>query len=194
MKIGIDFDDVITEFTDPLMSFYHEKYGKKVGRDEIKEWDWGLYWGIPKEEADKRVNEFHELHSIKNVNPLENAVSSLKKLIKNNELFIITGRPIIFKSKVESWLKHHIENELRIIHAGEWHSGQAASKSDICKELNISVLLEDAPNTAVDCANKGIRVILFDKPWNQKVKHNNVIRVKNWKNALREINKIVACY
>ena len=62
MKIGIDFDDVITEFTDSLMEFYHKKYGKKVVRDEIKEWDWGLYWGISREEATNRVDEFHETH------------------------------------------------------------------------------------------------------------------------------------
>ena len=46
MNIGIDFDDVVTEFTDSLMEFYNGKYGKKVVRDEIKEWEWGLYWGI----------------------------------------------------------------------------------------------------------------------------------------------------
>jgi uncharacterized HAD superfamily protein len=187
MNIGIDFDDVITEFTDSLMEFYHRKYGKKVVREEIKEWDWGLYWGISREEATKRVDEFHETHSVENVNPLENALSSLKKLMKANEIFIITGRPVRFKSKVESWLHYHLKDKLPIIHAGEWHKGQAASKAEICKELKIPILLEDAPNAAIECAKAGVRVILFDYPWNQKLKHKNVKRVKNWLEAVEEI-------
>jgi len=55
MKIGIDFDDVVAEFTESLMDYYNKKYGKKVSKEEILIWDWGLYWGIPREEAIKRV-------------------------------------------------------------------------------------------------------------------------------------------
>ena len=190
MKIGIDFDDVITNFTYSLMNFCSKKYGKRVLVEEIKEWDWGLYWGISREEADKRVNEFHEIHSVENVNPLDNAISSLKELTKNNELFIITGRPIRFKSKVDSWLKYHIKSKLKVIYAGEWHKKQGSSKAEICKELKISILLEDAPTTANDCASKGIKVILFNKPWNQKINHKNIIRVSDWKEALKEINNL----
>lgn len=190
MNIGIDFDDVITEFTDPLMNFYHKKYGKKVLKDEIKQWDWGIYWGISKEQADIRVNEFHEIHDEKIVNPLKDAIISLKKLMKNNKLFIITGRPVKFKSKAEEWLKHHIKEELKVISAGEWHKGQASTKADICKDLEIPILLEDAPHTAIDCAKKGIKVILFNKPWNQSVVHDNIVRVNNWKEALIEIKKL----
>lgn len=190
MKIGVDFDDVVTEFTDSLMEFYHKKYGKKVKRGEIKEWDWGLYWGISRELATKKVDEFHETHSVENVRPLEGAIISLKKLIKCNEVIIITGRPIRFKLKVETWLQHHIKGKLTIIHAGEWHKHQAASKADICKELGIPVILEDAPNTALDCAKEGIKVLLFDKPWNKNVKHENIIRVKSWKDAINELSKL----
>ena len=190
MKIGIDFDDVINEFTDSLMDFYHKKYGKKVIRDEIRKWDWGLYWGIDREEATKRVDEFHATHNIEDLKPLEDAIKSLKSLIKKYELIIITGRPVRFKWKVQSWLKNKINRDLKIINAGEWHKGQGASKMEICKELNIQILLEDAPNTALDCAKNGIKVILFNKPWNHEVKHKFILRVENWKEAMKEINKL----
>ena len=188
MKIGIDFDDVINEFTDSLMEFYHKKYGKKVTRDQILIWDWGLYWGISREEATKRVDEFHETNIIDNLIPLKYAINSLKKLMKSHELFIITGRPIRFKSKVDSWLQHHLNNSLNVIHAGEWHKGQAATKAEICKDLNIPILLEDAPNTAKEVAEAGVNVILFDKPWNKNIAHERITRVVNWKEALKAIN------
>lgn len=189
MKIGIDFDDVITEFTGSLMSYYHEKYGKKVSKEEILVWDWGLYWGIPREEAIKRGDIFHDTYDVKNILPLEKAIYSLNELMKEHEIFIITARPSRFKHRVEEWLKHHLGKKLEVIHAGDFHKGQGASKAEICKELSIGVLLEDSGETATDCANNGINVILFDKPWNKNIEHDNIVRVNNWDEALRELEK-----
>ena len=94
MKIGIDFDDVINEFTGSLMSYYHKKYGKKVNKEEILVWDWGLYWEIPREEAVRRVDIFHETYDVKNILPLEKAIVSLNELMKDHEVVIITSRPV----------------------------------------------------------------------------------------------------
>ena len=49
MKIGIDFDDVITNFTDSLMNYHNKKYGTNILREQIIEWNWGVYWGIERE-------------------------------------------------------------------------------------------------------------------------------------------------
>jgi|SRR3989344_4567120 len=191
MKIAIDFDDVIVEFTDSLMDYYHKKYHKKVTKDQILIWDWGLYWGIPREEAIKRVNEFHENYSIKELKPLENALDSLNELVKNHELIIITGRPIRFKHKVEEWLNYHLKKKLKIINAGEFHKSQAATKAEICKELDIQLLLEDTGETALDCAKNNIKVLLFDKPWNKQFKHSYIYRVNNWQEAISRIDYLL---
>jgi len=190
MNIGIDFDDVITEFTETLMNYYHKKHGKKVTLDQILIWDWRIYWEIPKQEAIKRVDDFHESHKVTELPPLKDAISSLNEIIKNNKVFIITGRPTRFKNKVEEWLKHHLKKKLEIIHAGEFHKGQAATKAEICKELNIPIMIEDTGETALDCTKEGIQIILFNKPWNKNFKHHNILRVENWNEALKMINKI----
>ncbi len=190
MKIGLDFDDVITEFTDSLMKFYHKKYGKKVIKDQIKQWNWGLYWGISREEATRRVDEFHETHKVEDILPLDKAIDSINELMERHDVLIITGKPVRFKHRVEEWLQHYLGKKLEVIHAGEWHKGQAATKAEICKELGVKVLLEDSGETALDCANSGIKVLLFDKPWNKQFKHKNIQRVKNWEEAIKDINEI----
>ncbi len=190
MKIGIDLDDVTADFFNPLLEWHNEKYNRSDKREEFKEFAWYPIWQISREEAIKRVDEFHETHKIEEVKPLKGAINSINKLSKDNELFIITGRPIRFKSRAEQWIKYHTKKEIPIINAGEFHKGQAASKAEICKELEISILLEDAPETALDCANQGIKVILFNNSWNQEVHHKNIIRVKSWKEAFKAITKI----
>jgi len=188
MKIGIDLDDVTADFFEALLRFYHKKFGKLHKKEEFKEWKWGPVWGVSREEGIKIVDEFHEKHNIDEVQPLKHAINSLHHLLRDHELFIITSRPVRFKSKVESWLKHHLGDvKIEVIHAGDWHKGQAATKKEICKERDIHILLEDAPDTALECAKAGVRVILFDYPWNQAVSHKNIIRVKNWLEAVEEI-------
>ncbi len=191
MKIGLDLDDVVADFFEALLQFYHRKFGKLHKRDEFKEWKWWPVFGISKEETIKIVDEFHETHKLEEVLPMEHAINSIHHLLKDNELFIITSRPIRFKPKVESWIKHHIGDvKITTIHSGDFHNGQAATKAEICKEKGISLMIEDSPQIALDCANSGIKVILFDSSWNQGIKHDNITRVKNWLEALNVIEHV----
>ena len=188
MKIGLDLDEVIADFFDALLKFYHKKTGKLYSKEEFKEFKWWPQIGATREEAIKIVDEFHETNDLDDVKPLEHAAESIRHLLKNNKLIIITGRPSRFKSKVEKWIEHHFGDvKIEVIHAGDFHKGQATSKAEICKALKIPVLLEDVPETALECANAGIKVVLFDMPWNHNVKHKNITRVKNWLEALEVI-------
>lgn len=101
----------------------------------------------------------------------------------------MTTRPIIFKEKTENWIKKHIDFPVKIIHSGDFYlDNKARKKADICKEIGIKIMIEDVAKYALECAEVGILVILFDKPWNKGIKHKNIIRVNNWIEALKEIN------
>jgi uncharacterized HAD superfamily protein len=190
MKIGIDFDDVTVDFFNSLLAWHNKNYNRNDKKEHFNEFKWWPIWQISKDEAIKRVDRFHETHRVEEVLPMNDAIESINKLSKDNELIIITGRPIRFKLRVEEWLLHHLKRNLEVIHAGEFHKGQAASKAEICAELNIPILLEDAPETALDCANEGIKVILFDNSWNKCISHENISRVSGWKEALKVIKKL----
>ena len=68
---------------------------------------------------------------------------------------------------------------------------QASTKAEICSELGIKVILEDSGETAIECAQKNISVILFDKPWNKIHKHKKIVRVKEWQEAMRALSSII---
>lgn len=84
------------------------------------------------------------------------------------------------------------KNNLKIpvIFSGHDSSKKGKNKSEICVGKKIKLMIEDASHHALDCANLGINVILFDKPWNKNVTHKNITRVKSWKEVL-EIIKIL---
>ncbi len=193
MKIALDLDEVLAEFMEALLSFYHKKTGKLYKKEEFKEYKWWPIFGISREEAVKIVDEFHESYSLDEIKPVELAVEKIGSLLKKgDELYIITARPARFIKKAEDWVRHHFKTDkIKIIPSGDFHEGQAANKSDICKELGITIILEDSGETALQCAEQGINVILFDKPWNKMTRgHKKIARVSNWEEAVKEINNL----
>ena len=193
MKIGIDLDEITANLLDQFHKFYHKKTGKLFHKKDIKTSNWGESWGIfDKKEQFKIIKEFHDSDFYDEIEPIERAIESINHLIDNNEIYIITSRPTIFKEKTEGWIKKHLQNlPINIIYTKDFFNEKGKSKSDICNRLGIKIIIEDDKDYALDCANSNIRVILFDKPWNQDCHHKNLHRVNNWDEAVKKINSII---
>ena len=190
MKIGIDLDEVTVNFLEHLLNFYHKKTGKSFRVEDFSSYDLWETLGGTREESRDLIFEFYNSVDFEDVDPIENSLESIKKLLENNEIFIITARPLICKEKTERWMnKYLIEIHPKIIYSGDF-DGSGKTKSEICEEIGIDVMIEDSKDYSLACAEKGIKVILFDKPWNQKFEHENVVRVFSWDEVIEEIKKI----
>ncbi len=191
MKIGLDLDDVIADCLEAFLRWYNHKTGKNFLREQFKENDWWLVFGITGDELIKSMNnEFHEKIKIEDLKPIQGALESINYLLeKGDELFIITARPEKFKKKVEAWIKYHLKTDkIKVVHSGMYN--HADSKADVCKKLKIDVFVEDFVDTALACAEKGIKVLLFNQNWNQNLKHENIVRVRGWKELIQEVDKL----
>ena len=77
---------------------------------------------------------------------------------------------------------------LDISHISDFFEGnRGVSKSGFCLDNEIPIILEDNLEYAIDCAESGIKVVLFNRPWNKKSHHKDIFRVDNWKEALEVI-------
>jgi uncharacterized HAD superfamily protein len=61
-------------------------------------------------------------------------------------------------------------------------------KSAMCKELGIQVMIDDHMSVAKDCAEAGIRVLLFDQPWNQGELPMGAERVHSWDEIVKKLS------
>jgi len=158
--------------------------------------------------------DFFETKDHYNMNPIENAVTTLNKLSKKNNLYIITSRHNIAKQSTEKWIKKHfgnifkeiiyleyfienknqllrqeseltIDNKIRIV----------KNKAQIAKDLKIDIIIDDTVSNLVPCARKGIKCILFQptERYNKEQLTNlnkNIIIAHSWKEIEKEIKKI----
>jgi len=186
--IGIDIDDVIVHLVKHFYEFYNKKFGKELNVENHFEYNFMGPFSISEEEAISLIKEFYFTEHFDNLDLIEASVDSIHELSKDYEIFFITSRHLDIKDKTENFLQKLFPNMgYTLIFSGEFWQ-EAKSKVEICEDVGVSIMIEDNEIYALDCAKKGIKVFLLDKPWNQNYEgHKNIMKVKGWKEILEKL-------
>lgn len=60
-------------------------------------------------------------------------------------------------------------------------------KCAACKRLQVDVMVDDRPEIVMHLAENGVKVLMIDAAYNQKVEHPNITRVYGWKDVYEKI-------
>lgn len=189
--IWIDLDEVLAETLDQIL--VNNNYilaGKTVSREDIL--DYYIFnnkhiW-IEIAEAKKIFQEVFTNHNAYNIQKVSWSYEKIIQL-KNDgyTLKIVTGRSQEFEDYSFKWLQNNFWNIFDSLHFANHftytdHSWKRKNKSEICKELGITIMIEDIFDYALDLAENWIYTYLIEKPWNKhiKIEHANIKKVKHW--------------
>ena len=190
MRIGVDLDDVVIDLQNAIVSFHNERYGTAFTRNDHRTFNLWEVWGCSREEAVGRIYEFFQSDWFFNVPPMMHAETGLHALAaRGHELYAITDRTNDVVEETKKWIAQHFPETFQEIHFANHFtkSGPARKKSEICRELGITTLIDDSKDNAIDCAAAGIRVLLLDQPWNQGELPAGVERVFSWDEIVKKI-------
>jgi len=188
MKIGIDVDEVVCEFVKDYVNFLNKKTGKSISYEDVVDWDIAKIFQITREEERAENIEFIQQRKHINLKLVEGAGAAIIQLSKENQIFFITARPLIIKEDTEIYLKKAFpEVNFKIYHSDDHWPNKTKKKSEICTELRLDFMIDDNPDFLESCSRKGIKYILFNKPWNKHIAHENIKRVNDWKEVLASI-------
>ncbi len=189
LKIGIDIDDVLVDTSNEFMNFYNKK-GLNLKLEEIRSF---YFWdGMSKEKITEMFFEFNNSFGFKKIEFIDFAKEGVYSLKDKGNIWFITSRPIRIKEETISFICENFnkDNFEDILFSGKSHP-QGKTKGDLCVELNLDIFIEDRVKYALDCAEKGVKVLLMNKPWNQHCpEHENIIRVNDWNEVLEKIKEI----
>jgi len=192
MNIGIDIDDVTADFINPLLRFYHQRTGIRLSYENFFSYRFEDVWGGTRIETISFVREFYHSDAFAKLPLIEGAEEGLNLLSERHSKVFITSRHSKAKEVTPKWIEYRLPKLQgnRIIFSGEYAESSDGSKGDISVKEGLDLIVEDNGDIALDCSEKGIVTILFNRPWNQGVTHSNILRVKNWQEALREIEAL----
>jgi uncharacterized HAD superfamily protein len=200
MRIGVDLDDVIAICAVPYLRRFAQEY--KVELPDEKELGWHLLRDmdthVSPEERDRFRMKLYDGTFFSDLDIYKDCPMVLERLVqKGHEIFFITARAERRRTITETWLREkRILDYAKAVHLkpyGEFRPdhprgrydahGSAQYKSRLAQELGLDVFCEDDVIISQILADDGLRVLLFDHPWNREVAHERITRVGGWAEA-----------
>jgi len=178
-RIGVDIDEVLAPFL-PTMKRWRRpmhplppKY-RYVYRDIYK---------ISERESAIMVRDFYESEDFANMKPIKDSLMALTELKKGNKLFIVTGRQEVVRDKTQKWIHENFPGIFSDVIMTNSFTSDEVSKADVCKMLNIGVMIDDNFSICQDCLQLKIAPVNFIGdpvyPWCEE----SIISVKTWKSV-----------
>lgn len=197
MRIGVDLDDVIAVCAVPYLRRFAQEY--KVALPDEKEIGWHLLREmdarVSPEERDRFRLKLYDGTFFSQLEMYEDCPIVLERLVQQgHEIYFITARAERRRMVTETWLREkRILDYAKAVHLkpyGEFRpdvprgrydaEGSAQYKTRLAQELSLDVFCEDDVTISLSLAEAGVRVLLFDHPWNRDVSHERITRVSGW--------------
>ena len=178
MRILIDMDDVLEHLVDAMVEWINEKYGTSAKVEDVREWD--MTKAFPTLEREQVYSCEFDDEFWKTVKPMEGADEALRTLIaEGHEIYIVTASFYqTMKSKMENVL-------FRYYPYLDWNQVIITRHKQM---LSADVLIDDGPH---NLEGGNYRKILFEANHNRDFDEKSIgaVRVRNWSEALAEINR-----
>jgi uncharacterized HAD superfamily protein len=181
--IAIDCDDVIVGTASLTLNHYNKMYGTHLALKDMYSKDLKV-WGVTDDAtAIARVEAYQKTNEYQNALPFHEAIEATRRLSKQYKLYVVTGRPTFIETATKNLLERHFPEIFQSIEFTNFFGNKPRSKSDVCRELEADLLIDDHLGHAIPVAQCGIDVLLFgDYPWNYTPEKlpDNVRRVRGW--------------
>lgn len=208
-RIGIDLDDVIAICAVPYLRKFAEEFGvqlpdeKEIGWHLLSRMENGVAWhklvpGLERvtlEQRDRFRMKLYDGKFFSELDVYQDCPAVLEQLVQaGHELYFITARAERRRMITETWLREKgLLDYAKSVHlkpTGDYRpdyprgrydpQGSAQYKTRLAQELRLDAFCEDDDLISRSLAEVGVRVYLFDHPWNREVEHPLVTRVNGW--------------
>jgi uncharacterized HAD superfamily protein len=209
VKVGIDLDDVMAICAVPYLRKFAEEFGvelpdeREIGWHLLSQMEKEAPWDkvvpglkrVTPEQRDRFRMKLYDGTFFSELDVYEDCPAVLEQLVAaGHELYFITARAERRRMITETWLREKgLFDYAKAVHLkplGDFRpdyprgrydaEGSAQYKTRLAQELELDAFCEDDELISRALAEAGIRVFLFDHPWNREVRHPLVTRVSGW--------------
>lgn len=181
LNICIDIDGTITDAY-YWLKLCNEYFNTNITEGQVTEYYIHKVLGI--DEA--KYEEFYEKHKVKMHSEQRlraDAKSVISDLSMHHNIYFVTARDKSLTMLTHAYLrKNEIPYDDLFVLGTHY-------KVDKAKELNCSVFIEDNYDNAIQLSKAGFSVLLIDTTYNRKPINENIIRVYNWNQIYKILEK-----
>lgn len=196
MKIGIDIDEVLAATFSGFLSFLKDTRGIEIRWEDQTHHDLSKIPGSGISKSDEGIlwKDYMDFHhdGILPIAGAQAAISELKEA--GHSLVAITGRHEgNHRGYTEDWLSKHFPEYFDSVYFTNHGYDTSITKSSVCKNLGILLMVDDNLDFALELAENDIRAIVINKPWNRlrPESHPLLVRVEGWPEISQQIRNHV---
>ncbi|KAI8330122.1 hypothetical protein BC941DRAFT_384040 [Chlamydoabsidia padenii] len=209
--IAVNLDETLSHTLAALLSWHNDQYGTQHLMSDVDSMDLTQLWGGTHEDVCLKIRAFYASQAFEAIQPIHDfALEALKMLKKRRfHLVIITSRQQFIAEETKRFVDRHypgIFESIYFCNLGLSETEQmeyiSKSKSTICQEIGVDVLIDHQLEHVLECAVLGIDVLLYDSHgqygWNQHTSSSfkktqlshysmntmNIQRVTSWRDII----------
>jgi 5'(3')-deoxyribonucleotidase len=185
-RVAIDIDEVLTKFLVPMARFHKQKIIKPKYSYVYRE-----IFDIDEPASQKMVKEFYQSKSFTELTPIYGSQSAMFNLRQRfKKMYIVTGRQNMAREETERWIDTYFPYMFDDVILTNSYTPNEIPKVDICRALNIDLIIDDNKAICDTCIANGVRALNFiggdDEiyPWCEE----SDISIQGWVNVNRQGN------
>jgi 5'(3')-deoxyribonucleotidase len=185
-RVAIDIDEVLTKFLVPMARFHKQKIIKPKYSYVYRE-----IFDIDEPASQKMVKEFYQSKAFTELTPIYGSQSAMFNLRQRfKKMYIVTGRQNMAREETERWIDTYFPYMFDDVILTNSYTPNEIPKVDICRALNIDLIIDDNKAICDTCIENGVRALNFiggdDEiyPWCEE----SDISIQGWVNVNRNGN------
>ena len=176
-KIAIDVDEVLVHLLKPMA----KRRGVKLPKNKKYNYLYREVFNCTEEESQVILRDFYMSEDFRNLKPIEGSQLAMNNLnMIFDKMYIITGRQEIVREPTEIWIEHFFPGIFDDFILQNSFTPHEVKKSDICRALNIGLIIDDNKGICDQCIEAGTDALNFvgDEiyPWCEE----SEISIKGW--------------
>lgn len=184
-KIWVDLDDVLADSTIQIISYMNKIRWSNNNISDVSDYYWREWekLALTKQEAIDLHKEFWLTDYKYNIIPVEWSIQGISYLkTKFSDIYLITARREEYSQYTIDWLNKYFPNIFKDIIYVNHFTDKHMCKSDVCKNLWVSYMIDDYHDTCIKVSEKDINSVLYTRPWNANfsIAASNMKRVNSW--------------
>jgi uncharacterized protein len=171
--IYIDLDDVLCEAARHFLVVVEREFGKRVGYEQLTNFDVGSSCGLSPVERDELYRIVHRPDELLSMAPVNEAIAVLRRWVEQGfEIAIVTGRPPESVEVSLAWLAKH-----RVVHSSftvvdkysrfRTEDTNVISLAELAQWRFCWAVEDSLPMAKYLADHMKLPVALIDCPWNQ---------------------------
>ncbi len=188
--IVIDIDGTKIDTLPVINNFYNQANNTNLKLSDYKDYDLGEVWGISNERVNEIIEDLYHSRFLLQAAPMPFAQEAIARLAAKYNLVSATARPDYIQNQTQFQLDRFFPGHIQqIIYIGHYKlSEESHSKLGACLQVDASIIIDDHLETILECAENGIRGILFGKQYdlgeNGQINWEEIERARDWREVL----------